>query len=179
MAWAPPVKATLPVLVTVRVRALLVVPTAQLPKANGFGVTVAVRIAAVPVPVSVTGEPVTGTLAVMVSVPLYDCTAVGANVTLMVQVAPAAKVAPQFPPVREKPAGKAPRVMPVRVAPPVLLSVRSSALVVVTTTLPNASGDGDTVAIAIAGATNSTAPTSTALLAFREVPKKSKLGAAA
>src|ERR1700730_9880912 len=94
----PPAKATLPVLVTVRFRALLVVPIAQVPKANGLGATVAERSGATPVPLSATGDPVTATLARMVTVPLYDCAAVGANVTLMVQVAPAAKVVPQVPP---------------------------------------------------------------------------------
>ena len=49
-----------------------------------------------PVPVSATGEPVTETLAVMVAVPLAGPTAVGAKATLIVQFAPAAKVAPQL-----------------------------------------------------------------------------------
>src|ERR1700726_339283 len=80
----PPAKAMLPVLVTVRVRALLVVPVAQLPKANGFGVTVAVRIGAMPVPLSVTGEPVTTPLPLIVTDPVAAPVAVGGNTTLMV-----------------------------------------------------------------------------------------------
>jgi hypothetical protein len=66
----PPVRALLPVLITVRFNGLLVVPVAQLPKANGLGATVARWVAATPVPLRFTGEPVTVTLAVMVSVPV-------------------------------------------------------------------------------------------------------------
>ena len=59
---------------------------------------------ATPVPVSVTGEPVTGTLALMVNVPLTRPVAVGVNTTLMLQAEPAVKVAPQVPPAA--PAGR-------------------------------------------------------------------------
>ena len=69
------------------------------------GVRVALTTAATPVPVNATGEPVTGTLAVIAAVPVDAPVAVGENTTLIVQVAPAAKVVPQVPGVvvdREK-----------------------------------------------------------------------------
>ena len=55
----PPVKSTLPILVTVRVIALLVVPIAQLANANGLGLTEARDIAATVFALIVTGELVT------------------------------------------------------------------------------------------------------------------------
>jgi hypothetical protein len=181
---APPAKATLPVLVTVRVRALLLVPTAQLPKANEFGVTVAVRTGAKPVPLSATGEPATATLARMVSVSLYDCAAVGANVTLMVQVPPAAKVVPQLPPPavgRANTDDEKLRRMPVAPAVPVLCRVRVLvALVVPTATLPKFSGPPVTLSIATgAWEPISTAPGSKYVSvpgSGLELPKKSSLG---
>ncbi len=55
-----------------------------------------------PVPLSDTGEPATeALLPVMVNVPFTRPDVVGENTTLMVQVAPAARVAPQVPPDRE------------------------------------------------------------------------------
>ena len=54
--------------------------------------------AATPVPVNATGEPVTGTLPVMVTVPVLAPALVGENLTMIVQVEAAAKVAPQVPP---------------------------------------------------------------------------------
>ena len=66
------------------------------------GVSVAARTSATPVPLSATGEPVTATLAKMLSVPDTAPVAVGVNTTLMVQVAPAARVAVQVPPDVEK-----------------------------------------------------------------------------
>jgi hypothetical protein len=59
---------------------------------------------ATPVPVSETGEPVTPTLPVIVSVAFTVLAAVGEKTTLMVQVAPKAKVAVQVPPAA--PAGR-------------------------------------------------------------------------
>ena len=106
---AIPVRVTLPVLVRVnawvgsRPQAITPKPvpgqfrvwrTVQL-----VGVRVALTTAATPVPLSATGEPVTGTLPVMVTVPFArPGGAVGENVTRMVQLAFAAKVAPQVPP---------------------------------------------------------------------------------
>ena len=69
------------------------------------GVRVALKVGATPVPLSVTGEPLTDTLAVMVAVPVFAPRLDGEKVTLMVQAAPAAKVVPQVPP--ESPAGRA------------------------------------------------------------------------
>jgi hypothetical protein len=157
----PPARAELPVLVTVTVRALLVVPVAQFPNASGFGVTVARCVAATPVPLSETGEPVTVTFPAMVAVPVtVPGGAVAVNVTVMVQVAPAARVVPQVPPALENGDVTA-TVMPVRLAPPVLESVSvCAALVVPSTTLLKASAVGETLATAIFGIWYSTAPTS-------------------
>ena len=142
---------------------------------------------AVPPPVSVTGEPVTGTLAVMVTLPLDGPAAVGAEATLIVQLAPAGKVVPQL----DAPGGNVPLVTrvngpatltPIPVAPavPVLLSVRFwVALVVPVPTLPNARDVGATASIAVVvpAPVNSIAPASTEPFAFLLVPKKSKVGA--
>src|ERR1700692_3702592 len=100
-AKLPPARPTLPVFVTVRVLALLVVPVAQLPNANGLDDTVAVLITAMPVPPSEAGGPATEALAVMVAVPVAAPATVGKNTMLMVQVAPAANVVPQPAPVLE------------------------------------------------------------------------------
>jgi hypothetical protein len=62
----PPVSVVVPVFVTVNVRELLVTPVALLPKASVLGDTVAFG-GAMPVPVSVTGEPVTAGLALIVN----------------------------------------------------------------------------------------------------------------
>jgi hypothetical protein len=103
----PPVNPMLPVLVTVNVRAALVVPIAWFPNANEVGVTVAVRTAAMPVPLSETGEPNTATtvtplLPVMASVPLAEPVAVGVKITPTVQglpaFAPDGILPPQVPP---------------------------------------------------------------------------------
>ena len=58
-------------LVTVRFSGLLVVPVAQFPNAGRLGLTLAVWVAATPVPVKVTGAPLTvAPVAVIVAVPL-------------------------------------------------------------------------------------------------------------
>jgi hypothetical protein len=100
-----PVKVTLPVLVRVNAstgsRAQPRAGVGQLRAWAGLqfvGVRVALTTAATPVPVSVTGEPVIATLEVMVRVELTNPVAVGENTTLMVQLAPAASVAPHVPP---------------------------------------------------------------------------------
>jgi hypothetical protein len=95
------------------------------------------NVTAAAVPVKLTGEPVTSTLPVMVTVPVAGPAAVGENTTLMVQVAPATKVAPQKPP--NDPVGRengavTTTVIPVRFAVPVLWSVRVWAVLVVPTT---------------------------------------------
>jgi hypothetical protein len=142
------------VFVTVRLSAELAIPVGQVPKANGLGVTEAVRITGMPVPLNETGDPFTAAVAVMARLPPYACTAVGLNTTLMVQVEFAANVnvvvvlqVPPAPPAgRENPAGKAPMVMPVAVVTPSFLSVRVwAAVVVLTTTLPYVSADGVTI----------------------------------
>src|SRR5271165_4134396 len=147
------------------------------------GVRVAALTSATPVPLSATGEPVTGTLAKMVSVPVTAPSAVGVNTTLMVQVAPAAKVAVQVPPDREKTADEKARVIPVPAAVPVLCSVRVCAGVgKPMPALPKASGPPVTLSVAT-GATepNSTAPGSNFVSvgvpgSGLRLPKKSVLG---
>src|SRR5205807_8919097 len=95
----------------------------------------------------------------------------------MVQLAPAARVAPQVPPERENGAVTT-TVIPVGRAPPPLLSVSvCAALVVPCTTLVNVSEVGDTARDAFADTWNSTAPASTWLLVFLALPKKSRPGA--
>jgi hypothetical protein len=175
----PPARAKVPVLVTVTVFTTLVVPVAQVPKASGLGLTLALEVEAIPVPVRVTGEPVTATFAVMVAVPVAAPVAVGENTTAMVQVAAGASVAVQVPPDWENGAVTT-TAIPVRLAPPVLCSVRvCAALVVPVVWLPKANGPPVTLAIAVAAPTYSTAPASTKLLVFLALPKKSRLGASA
>ncbi len=145
---------------------------------HDVGVNVAAITGVTPVPVKDTGAPVTVTLAVMVAVPVAAPVAVGANATVMVQLVPAARVAPQVPPVLENGAAPTPIVIPVAPRVPVLLNVRFSVLVCPVATLPNASGLGETLSTAAGVATNSTAPASTALFVFRFLPKKSCEGAA-
>ena len=89
---------------------------------NGFGVIDSADRVATPVPVSVTGEPVTATLPVIVTVPFAAPVAVGENTTLIVQLPPAPSVAVQLPPERVNGAVTA-TVTPVRAAVPVLCSV--------------------------------------------------------
>ena len=150
------------------------------------GVRVAPNTAVTPFPVRVTGEPVTATFAVMVSVAFTVPIAVGVNLTLIVQV-PAAggKVAPQVPPAvppgREKRGEEKASVIPVRFAVPVLCSVRvCDALVVagVVTPTVNVSGPPVTLAIGAAAApANSTAPISNPAPCGLVLPKKSVPGA--
>src|SRR5580704_2192009 len=104
----------------------------------------------VPVPDKDTGEPVTGTLAAMASVPGAEPVAVGWNVTLIVQLVAAARVAVQVPPAVALAYGPVKvRPMPVAPVPPVLLSVRvRAALVDPTPWLPNASEVGVTASAA-------------------------------
>jgi len=71
------------------------------PNDLGFGVRV---IAATPVPESPTGEPVTGTLALMVTVAFIAPVVLGWNTTLMVQLAPGNRGLVQLPPAA--PAGR-------------------------------------------------------------------------
>jgi len=150
---------------------------------SGFGVMDTLA-GATPVPDSATGDPVTGTLAAIDNVAGTETNAVGANTTLIVQLEAEAKVAPQVPPAppagREYRGDEKVKPMPVRVAPPVFWSVTvCAALFEPVATFPKASVVGVTFATAgPAVPVNSTAPTSTELLAFLSVPKKSSDGAA-
>ena len=108
--------------------AALVVPATRLAKVSEVGDTVTVRTAAMPVPLSDTGEPLTVTFAVMVTEPVDATAAVGEKTTLMVQVPGAGvSVAPQVPPAApvglEKGAVTT-TVIPVTLAVPVLCRVR-------------------------------------------------------
>jgi hypothetical protein len=85
------------------------------------GARLALVTAATPVPLNVTGDPVTATLAAIESVPLAaPGGATGENVTVIVQVLPAARVAPHVPPARANLADEDVITIPVRFAPPVL-----------------------------------------------------------
>jgi hypothetical protein len=75
-------------------------PLVAFPKLRNVGVRAALSTGATPVPLSPTGEPATVTFAVIVTVPVFEPVVVGENVTVIVQEAPAAKVAPQVPPGR-------------------------------------------------------------------------------
>jgi hypothetical protein len=149
---APPASGELPVLVTVKVFAVLATPVGQTPNASGLGLTVAVRVTAVPVPVRETGEPVTVTLAEIVAVPIEATTVFGEKTTLMVQVEPADRAAAQVPPA--VPVGLAngavtATTMPVAFAPPVLESeMVCAALVLPASVFGNASAFGTTARIA-------------------------------
>src|ERR1035441_2708088 len=108
---------------------------------------------------------------------------VAENTTPMVQVDPAASVAPHVPaapPVALENGPVKAMAMPAAPAVPVLCSVRFCAALVVEAGALNVSEVGATFKNASAGpATNSTAPASTALLVFLAIPKKSNAGAAA
>lgn len=120
-----PVNPVLPVLVTVTSIGAEVDPVNQLPEASDAGDTLAVNAAAELVPVNETGEPVTVTLAAMLSVPVNDPAAVGANTTLIVQVDAAFNVPPHVPPavpVGRENGAVAVIAIPVRLAVPTLCS---------------------------------------------------------
>ena len=74
----PPARAVFPLFVTLTGNVVEVVSVNQFPKFSELGDTVATKVAAVPVPLSATGEPVTVTLAAIVSVPANDPEAVAA-----------------------------------------------------------------------------------------------------
>jgi hypothetical protein len=176
-ASAIPVRFAVPVLLSVSVFAALVEPSTTVPKARGPPVTAATARGGTPVPVSATGEPVTAAAAVIVTDPVDEVCVVGEKTMLMVQVLVAASVAVQVPPAatagRENGAVTT-IVTPVRLAPPVLLSVRVfAALVVPVATFPKERDVGVTAAIGRFGGTNSTAPMSNPPPCGREVPKKS------
>lgn len=100
---AIPVSGTFPVLVSTNTWAGQVNmphPRVALPNACEVGVRLAAMTGAAPVPDNATGEPLTATLAVMVTVPVFAPVDVGENVMVIVQVAPAFKVAMQVPPDR-------------------------------------------------------------------------------
>jgi hypothetical protein len=143
-------KAALPVLLSVKVWAELVVPTAWLPKARVVGERLATGFVLAPVPerVAVWGLPVA--LSVRVTEAAKDPLAAGMNVTLTVQLAPAATLAPQLLLCAKSP-GFAPvsvMLLMLKAALPVLLSVKVWAeLVVPTAWLPKARAVGEKLAV--------------------------------
>jgi hypothetical protein len=144
-----------------------------------------VIVGAVPVPVRATGEPTTGTFAVMVAVPVALPAAVGEKTTTMVQVDAGLRVAPQVPPPAPatlENGAVTTTLMPVTARVPVLDSVSVCCpLVVVTGTLPNATEVGVTAATAAAASWISTAPGEIRFspASRRGLPKKSVAGASA
>ena len=90
------VSVAVPLLVNVTGLAALVVPTVWLPKLRLVGDSVtAGALATAPVPVRLTVCGLPGALSVIVTVPVRVPVAVGVKVTLMVQLALAAKEVPQ------------------------------------------------------------------------------------
>ena len=160
-----PVSGALPVLVNVNVCVGHVPPTPENPVVHvraadvvhEGGVSAALITGAVPVPLSVTGEPVTGTSAGIVSVPLAAPDDVGVNTTLIVQVAPLFNVAPHVPlafalPVgREKPGLENTSVPRFDGMFPVLLSVRVCAGLVAPTAAVKVNGPPVTASFASGG----------------------------
>ncbi len=97
-----------------------------------------------PVPLKVTGEPFTGTLAVRVTLPAATPGAAGENTMFMVQLPATARVVPHEPPDRVNGAPTTAEIF-VAVAPPLLYSVKVwAALVLWTNTLPNDNEVGST-----------------------------------
>jgi len=151
------------------------------------GVRVALMMGATPVPLSVTGEPVTATVDVRVSEPPARPFAVGLNTTFMVQLAPAAKPAAKVAAVHEPPDWEnsldpeMARVIAAEAAAPLLVNVSVfAALVVPVTTFPKANGPPVTASTGTGGVDpNSTAPGSNLALSpgsGLRLPKKSNLG---
>src|SRR5882724_2262990 len=139
---------------------------------------------ATPVPVKVTGEPVTTTLSWMVSVPSVTApTCVGRNTTLIVHELPCVNV--KVAVVGQVPgdAARANHVLNAKLIPatlpvPVLFSVSvCAALVTPTATLPNANGPPATLMAGTDWATNSTAPMSNPPPCGLDLLKKSWFGA--
>jgi hypothetical protein len=113
-------RVALPVLLRVTVRAPLLVPTGCAGKVKETGETLATG--AVPVPVRLTDWVVAGlSLSVMVNEPLLEPLAVGVKVTLRVQLALAARLAPQVLVWEKSPLAL--MLVMLRVALPVLLRV--------------------------------------------------------
>jgi hypothetical protein len=140
------VKAAVPLFVSVIALEALATPTGWLPNASDVGDKV--TAGAVPVPVRATVWGLFAALSVMVSAPDLAPVAVGLNVTLMEQFAPAATLVPQLFVCEKSPLLVPVNVMLVRVnaAVPLLVSVTArAALPVPTCWLPNASDVGDSV----------------------------------
>jgi hypothetical protein len=136
-------------------------------------------ICATPFPLKETGELITGTFAVIDTEPVDAPNTVGEYVTKIVQVALAASVVPQVPPLRANGPGTE-TVMPVAPTVPLLVRVNvRAALVVLIGTSPKFNDAGVTVRTAMVAGTTSTAPMSArfAVVNARVLPKKSRLGA--
>ena len=122
----------LPVFESVTVCAVLVVPTVWLVKVSEEAERLTTGAeAAAPVPVRLTDCGLPEALSVMLKVPVRIPEAVGVNVTLMVQLAPAATELPQVSVSAKSPLAEI--LVIVKVAEPVLLSVTVCAALVVPT----------------------------------------------
>ena len=142
--------APLPLLVSVAVCATLVVPTACVPKVRLVVDKVTAPADAVPVPVRLTACGLLLALSVTVTFAVRTPVVVGLKLTVMVQLAPAAKLVPQdWLPV------KSPALAPVRamlvilsaVLPGLVRVAVCEALVVPTTWLPKLRLAGDKVTV--------------------------------
>jgi hypothetical protein len=126
------VKGPLPLLVSVTLLKLLVVPMSRVVKVSEVGDTVTAEM---PVPLRLTVCGLPAALSVIVTSPVLGPSAVGVNRTLMVQLEPAARVAPQVV-VREKSLALAPVITMlemVKTALPMFLTVTELAALVVPT----------------------------------------------
>jgi len=178
------------VIVTLALPAGATLVSVTVPRAVLFGYTVPARYVTVsrgvgvaatletPVPMRVTGEPVTVPFEVIVTDPLAGPLAVGENLTRIVQFAPTASVVVQLPPLRLNGAVTA-TLMPVNPTAPVLVSVSVwFALFVPVRVLAKVSEVGATLADAVIVPASSTAPMSNPVPCGRGLPKKSLVGAA-
>jgi hypothetical protein len=152
-----PVNEVVPMFVSVTTWAALLVPTFWLPNVRVVGVTF--TPVAVPVRDTVCGFP--GALSLIETDAVFDPAELGRNVTLIVQLAPAARLAAQVVVCR-----KSELLTPVKVTPPIvmrrlplLVSVMVRvALLVFTVWIANASDVGDKLAIGLVPVPESVTP---------------------
>ena len=124
--------AAVPVLVSVTICVLLVLPTATLPKLSDAGDSVKLMLPVpLPVPLSDSLWGLPGALSQMLTVPDLVPAKVGVNLTLSVQEAPGSNVPPQLLPWLKSPE----RMIPLSfsVPPPVFFSVTNLAALMVPT----------------------------------------------
>jgi len=186
----------LPVFVTVTFCVALMVPFAQFPNARESGLTVAVRVGATAFAVIVTGAFVTVAFPAIATDPVTGVAPVGVegatHCTRIVHDVPASSVRKggAGPAVGQLPVTPVMRVRPVPVTVPVpelntkavvplLETVRSRVVVVLTTALKTSGAGFTTTSVLLAAIWYSTAPTSAGFVEIlgRGLPKKSVAGA--